>query len=347
MKEFLLIGEKLGHSYSQEIHKKNGLNYSLVETAPDSLEKTVKGIKWGANVTIPYKKEVINYLDYQDRISYDVGSVNTISREGDRLVGFNTDVFGLKFALKLAKITVYRRNVLILGSGGTSLSAKYVCKKLGAKSITVVSRTGKINYQNCYEKKETEVIINTTPVGMHPNCEGEIIDLSRFEKLEGVFDCVYNPIRTNLILSAQKLGINCANGLSMLVAQALKSEEIWLGEEFCEQEYIRQIKEFEKEKTNIILVGMPSSGKSVIANVLGQKTGRVVYDTDEEIFRRTGKTAEEIILSEGEGRFREIESKIVSFVMEKRGVIIATGGGCVLLEKNRKEMKRNGNVYYI
>jgi shikimate dehydrogenase len=253
----------------------------------------------------------------------------------------------MEFALNLAKITLKGKAVMILGSGGTSLTAVYVCQKQDAKSITVVSRTGEINYENCYNQKETEVIINTTPVGTYPNCEGDIIDLSRFEKLEGVFDCVYNPIRTNLILSAQKLGIKCANGLSMLVAQALKSEEIWLEKEFGEQEYIRQIKEFEKQKTNIILVGMPSSGKSTIAKILGQKTGKSVYDTDEEICKRTGKTSEEIILSDGESRFREIESEIISFVMEKRGAIIATGGGSILLEKNRKEMKRNGNVYYV
>ena len=246
MKEFLLIGEKLGHSYSKEIHEKNGLNYSLVETDFENLEKTVNEIARGANVTIPYKKEVIKFLDGITNEAKAIGAVNTVVRKNGVLLGCNTDVFGMEFALNLAKITLKGKSVMILGSGGTSLSAIFVCEKLGAKSITVVSRTGEINYENCYNKKETQVIINTTPVGMYPNCDGEIIDLSKFEKLEGVFDCVYNPVRTNLIISAQKLGINCSNGISMLVAQALKSEEIWLEKEFGEQEYIRQINEFEK-----------------------------------------------------------------------------------------------------
>ena len=226
--EFCLIGKKLGHSYSKIIHEKQGLCYSLVEIEEEGVENFIKNFDGGMNVTIPYKKAVIPYLDEVDGFAKEIGAVNTIVKIDGKLRGYNTDVFGMEYALKRARISLGGKRVMILGSGGTSLTARAVCKKNNASEVFVVSRSGEINYQNCYGY-EVDVIINTTPVGMFPNEYDTPIDLSKFEGLEGVFDCIYNPLRTNLILQAQELGVKNSGGLAMLIAQGLKAEEIWLG----------------------------------------------------------------------------------------------------------------------
>ena len=231
--KYCLIGEKLSHSKSKEIHEFSGFKYDLVEVGRGKLGDFIKNCDYdGFNVTIPYKKEIIPYLDEIDGSAKEIGAVNTVARENGRLKGYNTDFFGMKYMLCKAGISLQGKEVLILGTGGTSETAKAVAKDGGAKRVNAVSRTGEINYGNCYNLKDTAVIINATPVGMYPNINEKPIDLKRFLKLEGVADCIYNPKETLLIKEGISLGLKSVGGLYMLVAQGVKSEEIWTGKKF-------------------------------------------------------------------------------------------------------------------
>ena len=230
---YCLIGEKLSHSKSKEIHGYFGYDYTLAELKREELKKFIRSVKEGAyggfNVTIPYKKEIIPYLDEVDKFAEKIGAVNTVAVKGGKLVGYNTDFFGMKCALERAGISLKDKNVLILGTGGTSETAKAVAESEGAKSVKKVGRTSEINYENCYELKDTEVVINTTPVGTYPETDEKPIELKKFPRLKGAFDCVYNPRETLLLKEAKSLGVKCSGGTVMLIAQALKAEEIWTG----------------------------------------------------------------------------------------------------------------------
>ena len=227
---YCLIGERLCHSKSMEIHGYMGIGYDLVELKPSELENFAKNDLYaGFNVTIPYKKAIIKYLDELDETAKAVGAVNTVLKRNGKLVGYNTDLFGMEYMLNSAGIDLSEKAVMILGTGGTSETAKAVARELGAAKIYVVGRKSEINYENCYEKTDTEVIINSTPVGMYPNIDQKPLVVSRFPRLTGVADCIYNPAETLLLKDCKKLGINCCSGMAMLAAQGVKAEEIWLG----------------------------------------------------------------------------------------------------------------------
>ena len=345
--KYCLIGKKLGHSYSKVIHSMQGLSYDLVEVSEDGLDEFIKSDYDGFNVTIPYKKTIIPFLDEVEESALSIGAVNTVLRKNGKLYGYNTDVFGMEFALDRAGIVIKDKKVMVLGTGGTSLTATAVCKRRGAKEVVYVSRSGELNYQNCYDEQDVEVIINTTPVGMYPEMDLSPIDLSRFNRLSGVFDCIYNPLRTNLILQAEELGVNCSNGLPMLVGQGIRAEEIWLGKEIERSRHEEVLKHLEDEKRNIVLIGMPSSGKSTVAGLLSKRLGKEVIDTDGLILEMQGRTPAEIIESEGEAKFRDIECLAVEEATKRVGVIIATGGGAVLRERNVRLLKRNGFLIYL
>lgn len=344
--KYCLIGKKLGHSYSKVIHELQGLDYSLVEVDENQLGDFVKGDFDGFNVTIPYKKDIIPLLDEVEESARQIGAVNTVLVKNGKRYGYNTDVFGMEFALNRANIDLKGKRVMILGTGGTSLTATAVCKRAGAKEVVYVSRSGEVNYQNCYEQ-QVDVIINTTPVGMYPNSHDKPIDLSRFSGLEGVFDCIYNPLRTNLILEAQRLGIKCSGGLPMLIAQGLKAEEIWLEKPIDKGRYEEVLNIIERQKRNIVLIGMPSCGKTTIAKRLSKMTGKEVVDTDELILKMQGKRPSEIIEELGEKYFRDVESLAIKEASKNTGVIIATGGGAILREENVDVLKQNGELIYL
>ncbi|MBO5888971.1 MAG: shikimate dehydrogenase, partial [Clostridia bacterium] len=226
--KYCLIGEKLGHSYSKVIHEKFNINYDLVEIEKDKLSDFFKDCKYsGFNVTIPYKKDVILYMSYLSPVAKLAGAVNTVVNKNGKFYGYNTDVDGMNYMIKRAGLTLKGKNVMILGSGGTSNTANTLAKRENAKSITIVSRNGLVNYENCYDYANTEIIINTTPVGMFPNPYSKPINLSRFKNLQGVFDCIYNPKNTELLQDAKLLNIPCEGGLSMLVEQALLARDSW------------------------------------------------------------------------------------------------------------------------
>ncbi len=386
MKKYYLLGEKLSHSYSAVIHSFFGLDYSLRELPPEKLSEFVKSRKFdGLNVTIPYKKSIVPLLDEVDGIAEKTGAVNTVLNKNGKLIGYNTDYYGMKYALEAAKITLKGKDVLILGSGGAGIVAEKLAIDEGAASVEIVSRKGKLNYENIYDREKTQVIINATPVGTFPFADGAACDVSRFKNLEGAFDCVYNPFRSKFILDAEKIGARACGGLTMLVAQAVYSEKIW-GETTggiadktaektadgtfetangtaektaditadgsaetadCENKIRAVLGEVLKRETNISLVGMPGAGKTTVGRILAEKLGMGFCDTDEEIEKIAGESPEKIIEKYGEERFREIETEVAESVSSLRGVVIATGGGTILREKNVEKLRSCGVVIWL
>lgn len=346
-----LIGEKLSHSFSPQIHSHFcDYSYTLFEMSESEVGDFIRSNKYDAtNVTIPYKKTVMPFLDEIGDEAGRIGSVNTIIRtESGALRGENTDYFGFSYMLERSGIEIGGKNVLILGTGGASLTAKAVCADLGARSIMFVSRKGEVNYDNVYDKcADTEVIINCTPVGMYPKNLASPIELDRFSALAGVADMIYNPAKTKLLLDAERLGINHVNGLSMLVAQAKRACELFLGERIDNGEIDRICSLIESETGNIILVGMPGCGKTTIAKALAKMTGRELVDTDALIIQSEGRPIPEIFASEGEEYFRACESRIAAEVGKISGKIISTGGGIVTREVNLDSLRQNGKVFFI
>lgn len=290
-------------------------------------------------------------LDGMSKAAKEVGSVNTVVCEDGRLIGRNTDADGMKYALKKAGISLKDKSVLILGSGGTCQTAKYICRTAHAQSVKVVSRTGEINYENCYEHQDVQIIINTTPVGMMPHSYEKPVELSRFENLEGVFDCIYNPLETLLIKDARALGLKAANGLTMLVEQARishnffeKAKGLPQADSAVTDEIVEKLL---SERRNLVLIGMAGSGKSVIGRIAAKILNRQFVDTDAEIERLAGKSIPQIFKDSGEEYFRELERAVVENVCIRQGIVISTGGGAVLDERNVFMMKANGVCYMI
>ena len=346
--KYALIGEKLSHSFSKILHERLGLSYDLKELNKEEVGTFVLNNDYdGFNVTIPYKKEVIPYLDEISPLSSLVGSVNTVVKRGGKNFGFNTDVRGLEYQIESRGVTLTDKNVLILGSGGASLTAVALCKSKNVKSYKVVSRSGEVNYENCYDFINTEIIINTTPVGMYPNQEGLPIEIDRFPSLVAVFDLIYNPIRTNLVLEAERRGIITSGGLKMLCMQGIKSEELWLDKKIEEEVAETLIKSIAVEKNNLVLSGMAGCGKSTVGKATAERLNLPFFDVDEEITKISKKTPSQIINEEGEERFREIETEVVKELSKTGGKVISLGGGSILREENQRALKRNGIVIYL
>lgn len=348
--DYGLIGAKLGHSHSPRIHRAlGGYDYQLRELAEEDLlgfleEGDFKGI----NVTIPYKKAVIPYCAVLGEGARRIGCVNTIVRRPDgALWGENTDYYGFCHTAKRAGVDFAGRHVLILGSGGTSLTAFRAAEDLGAASVERVSRSGALNYENVYERAETEIVVNTTPVGMFPRNGERAVDLGRFPRLRGVVDVVYNPLRTAFLLQAEALGVPAAGGLPMLVAQARRACELFTGESVSEERMEAVLREVAGAVSNVVLIGMPGSGKSSVGAAVARRLGRDFVDADEEIAARAGKSIPEIFAREGEERFRALETEVLSDLGKRSGIVLATGGGAVLFERNLPHLRQNGRIYRI
>lgn len=347
------IGEVLGHSFSKEIHNLLAdYEYELLEIGREELGAFMKAHSFKAiNVTIPYKEAVMPYLDYIDGAAREIGAVNTVVNQNGALYGYNTDFYGMEMLLAHAGVNLSGKKVVILGTGGTSKTAMAVAKHEGAREIIRVSRSSKedaISYGELYSlHTDAEIIINTTPVGMYPNTASSPIEIERFQKLSGVIDAVYNPLRTTLIEAARKKGIPAEGGLYMLVAQGVRASEIFLDVKYRDTELERIYRALHKDKENIVLTGMPASGKSTVGKLLSKLYNRELIDTDTLIEEKTGKKIAEIFASEGEAKFRELECRTIAEISAKLGVIIATGGGAVLREENVKNLEKNGRIYFI
>lgn len=351
--EYGLIGEHLGHSFSKEIHGKIGdYNYELKEIAPDRVDAFMRAKDFKAiNVTIPYKEKVIPYLDEISEGARKIGAVNCIVNKEGKLYGYNTDFDGMRALILKNKIVVYGKKVLILGTGGTSKTAHAVAESLGAGEILTVSRTkseGVITYEEAGTlHKDAAVIINTTPAGMYPKTEGKPVELSCFDRLDGVIDAIFNPLRSNLVMEALGRNIAAEGGLYMLVMQAIVASQYFFDTKYPEAMCDKIFKEILSEKENIVLIGMPASGKSSVGRKLAQNTKREYVDSDPLIEERAGMAISDIFAKYGEKHFRDLEAEVIKDISQKSGMIISTGGGAVLREENVYNLKMNGRIYFI
>ena len=345
-----LIGERLGHSFSAEIHARLGKEpYELKELPPDAVEAFLReGDFRGINVTIPYKQTVMPFLNEISGTARAIGAVNTIVRRDGKLYGDNTDAAGLTMLLRKIGAELNGKKVLILGTGGTSRTAKYVTETAGAREVILVSRTvkeGAVTYeQAASEHSDAQILINTTPCGMYPRGGACPVSPDSFPALEAVADVIYNPLRTRLVQEARKRGIPAGNGLYMLAAQAVRAAELFRDTVYPPETTEEIYRAILAEKENIVLIGMPGSGKSTVAAELARRTGRPVTDTDAEIIRKAGKSIPEIFREDGEQAFRDLESAVVEETAARSGQIIATGGGAVLRPRNVDALKQNGRL---
>ena len=347
------IGEHLKHSFSKEIHAKIAdYEYELCEIPKCELDEFMTRRDFTAiNVTIPYKERVLPHLYYIDGHAREIGAVNTIVNKGGRLYGYNTDFFGMSELIRRSGIEVRGKKAAILGTGGTSKTAFAILTALGAREILKVSREtccDAVSYAELYEKhSDTEIIVNTTPVGMYPGIDKSPVDISRFKSLSGVVDAVYNPLRTRLVSEAKVRGIPAEGGLYMLVAQGVRASEIFTDKKYPDEEIERAFCEAASEKENIVLIGMPGSGKSTVARLIANATGRELIDTDELIVADAKMSIPKIFEKLGEPTFRDLESAAVMRAAEKTSAVIATGGGAPLREKNLAALRQNGKIYFL
>ena len=343
-----LLGRKLGHSYSPQIHAFLGdYSYTLFEQEPENVENFLRNGDYTAiNVTIPYKKTVMPYCTLTETAKY-MGSVNTIIRQKDgTLLGHNTDYFGFTSMVHRSGLEVQGKKCLVLGSGGASVTAVAVLKEMGAQVI-VISRSGENNYDNLHLHKDAALICNTTPVGMYPNTGVTPIDLTLFPKLEGVLDMIYNPSRTQLLMDADRLGLVNCNGLWMLVAQAKEAAE-WFLQTKLPDTLIEQVyRKMQMQMENIILIGMPGCGKSTIGKAIAEQLGKEFLDADAELERVYGTNIPQIFAEEGESGFREKETEILRQLGKRSGLVLATGGGCVTRPENYPLLHQNGKTFWI
>ena len=348
-----LIGEHLTHSYSCEIHAQIAdYEYELHELAPSELGGFLTKREFNAiNVTIPYKQDVIPYLDGISDTAKRIGAVNTIVNRGGKLYGDNTDFAGMLALAKHIGVDMKGKKVLILGTGGASKTGHALAEYMGAESVYYVSRSGKngsITYEQAVsEHSDAQVIINATPVGMFPKQGGRPIDISVFPKLEGVLDAIYNPLRTNLILDAQERGIPAEGGLYMLSAQAVHAAAVFQDIPLDESLVDKAFKSVKNDKQNIFLIGMPSSGKTTVGRILAEKCGKELADTDEYIVKKIGMPIADFFAKHGEAEFRKIEKETVAGLASTGGKIIATGGGAVLDAENVRALKQNGVLVFL
>lgn len=355
-----LIGEHLPHSFSKEIHARIAdYIYELHEIEKGKLDDFMKAKDFIAiNVTIPYKKDVIPYLAKIDEKAKKIGAVNTIVNRGGELFGYNTDFFGMCALIQRIGLDFKNKKVAVLGTGGTSNTAVAVCEALGARETVVVGRTAKngaVSYEDLYrDHTDADILINTTPCGMYPypdgneHIAGTPVDLSRFPRLKGVADAVYNPLRTNFVMDAMERGLPAEGGLYMLVAQAVAAAEKFMDRTVDPAITDRIFREIRASKENIVLSGMPGSGKSTVGKHLAEALNRKFIDTDEEIVKRAGKEITEIFTEIGNEGFRKLEAEVIACVSrENQGAVIATGGGAILRDDNVRALKRNGKIYFL
>ncbi len=345
-----LLGEKLGHSYSPQIHAFFGdYSYDLFEVAREDLDRFMRSNRFDAlNVTIPYKREVIPYCAELTEAAREIGSVNTIVRRKDgTLLGDNTDAAGFTAMLRRLQVDPHGKKALILGSGGAMLTLRYVLTKLGAREVIVISRRGENNYENIERHADADILVNATPVGMYPHCGVSMVDLKKLPRLGAVLDIVYNPARTRLLMDAQALGIPCLGGLTMLVEQARAAAECFLGRNVSDDLACKAYASVLRGTQNIVLIGMPGCGKTTLAREIAHMTGREAIDADDLIVQSCGMSIPDYFASHSEAEFRALETQVLSQVCMRSGLVIATGGGCVTQPRNRDILRQNGKVFYI
>lgn len=343
-----ILGEHLSHSFSPFIHSYLcDYSYDIYEVAPDDLESFMKNNDLDAwNVTIPYKKAVIPFLDYISPEAKVIGAVNLIIKKNGKLYGYNTDYFGFEYMLESSGVDIKGKKVVLFGTGGASVALRAVLEDKKAGSIVSIGiEDNTKEYVSLHS--DASVIVNATPVGMYPNNRKAVTDISLFDSLEAVLDIVYNPMHTEIMLNAEEKGITAIGGLSMLVAQAVKGAEIFTGEKFDKDTTEKIISKIALSTQNIILIGMPSSGKSSVGDLLASKLERPFFDADEEFEKMHGITPATAITSLGEDKFRLMEQEVIASLGKMSGAVIATGGGAVTRKENYPSLHQNGIIIFI
>lgn len=352
MSRYGCIGKTLTHSFSKDIHEKIAdYDYQLMELTEEELPSFLTQKDFAAvNVTIPYKQTVIPYLDELSDVARRIGAVNTIVHRNGKLYGYNTDYYGMKALITRLDLDLHSKKVLVLGTGGTSKTACVLATDLGAAQVLTVSRTASAEHvtyaQAAADHADAQIIINTTPCGMYPDVDGTPIDLAPFTQLEGVIDAVYNPLRTNLVLDAKERGIKAEGGLYMLVMQAVAAAEKFLDTTIRRQVADEVFADLLAAKENVVLTGMPGSGKSTVGNLL-DIDGYTFIDTDQEVEKQCGCTIKELIAAKGEAYFRHRETAVIRDVSAEGRRILATGGGAVLQRENVRRLKQNGKLFFL
>lgn len=363
---FGVLGRTLAHTYSPEIHSlfDSSYSYSVIEREPEELDALFSnGVFKGFNVTIPYKKDACARCDELDDASRTTGSVNTVVFEDGKVKGWNTDYFGFIYMLHRKGISVSGKKVLVLGTGGAASAVFYALDTLGAAEIYKCDLEIEINYSNVYDKAgDAQVIVNCTPVGMFPKVDNRLLDLTKFASLEACADVVYNPSRTRFLQDAEELGLKTCGGLAMLVAQAYKSSRIFAGDiegasalgnpdksipSEAEEAIEKVIRILENRMKNITIIGMPGSGKSLLARNIAKKTGRTLVDLDIAFAEKFGQTPAEVLSGPGEDVFREMECEIAAEFLPQSGLVISCGGGIVTRDVNKFYVRCNSNVFYL
>ncbi len=347
-----LLGRTLAHSFSPLIHSLLGnKNYHLFET--DDLETFFRKRNFqGINVTIPYKEVVAPFLDEIDPLSQRTGSVNTIINRNNRLWGTDTDYLGLQHLLAHNAVDVGGKHVVILGNGGAAKTCECLMRDLSAASVRKLARNPKADNEFPFAEldkvSDCDIIINTTPVGMYPhNDDPALISLRQFPRLETVVDIIYNPLRSALILDAEAHGRKSIPGLMMLIAQAKAAHDLFFGKTTPNKEIVRIHRILRERMLNLVLIGMPMSGKSLYAHSLNNRYHKKLIDTDREIEKQTALTVAEIFEKKGEPYFREQEYNIVKSFYKEHGLMIATGGGMVQNHALMSLLKQNGLLIFI
>ena len=347
--EYGLLGEKLGHSFSPQIHEAlAGYRYQLLPTPPEAVEELFRRRDFkGLNVTIPYKQTVIPLCGEVDPAAQAIGAVNTVVNRDGKLFGYNTDMDGLIYLARRAGVAMEGKKVVILGSGGTSRTAQAAALAMGAAETAVISRRGEDNYENLSRHVDAQVIINTTPVGMFPNCGVSPVDLDAFPRLEGVLDVVYNPLRTALLMEAEARRLPCSCGLPMLVAQAKRAAELFTGAAIPDIRLEQVIASLTAQVRNVVLIGMPGCGKSTVGRLLAQRLGKEFLDLDQLIEEKAGKSIPEIFAQEGEAHFRPLESQAAKEAGARTGCVLSTGGGIAVRDENYLPLHQNGVIVHL
>lgn len=348
-----LIGEKLGHSFSKDIHERIAdYTFDLIPLSKEEFKTFMEKKEFTAlNVTIPYKKDVIPYLDETDEHAKAIGAVNTIVNRDGKLKGYNTDFTGFLYMVKKHNVHMEGKKVLIIGNGGASAAIQAVVQHESAGSmviVDVVPGNGAISYDEMFSSHlDAEIIINTSPIGMYPRIGNAPIDISMFHKCEAVLDVIYNPILTRLCFEAQEMDIKRVNGLEMLIAQAKQSVEFFLDKSIDDQIIDDIYQDMLRERCNIVLIGMPSAGKTTIGKMLENRMQKEFIDLDDIIIEKAGKSIPEIFEESGEAGFRAIETEAAIEVSKLNNKIIATGGGTIKHKVNMDYLRQNGITIFI